>query len=167
MTTTTTPKRHRNRWTVSELNNLHSEYEMKELTVQEIASIHGRTMYGIMNKLQSEGLIDSMDNARGWVFQSSEQNQSFSLQPAIQFDDDCDDDEDCEQDDDPNDEDYVPEDDEDMDVEDEDASEPVDDEDFDPYSIKQKVVFLEKQINNIYSFLQTAFPKQKTMVMAK
>lgn len=165
----TMPKRHRNRWTVSELNNLHSEYEMKELTVQEIASIHGRTVYGIMNKLQSEGLIDSMDNARGWVFQSSEQNQCVSLKPAIQFDDDCDDDEDCEQDDDPNDEDYVPEDeyDDEDEYEGEDPSEPMDEEDFDPYSIKQKVVFLEKQINNIYSFLQTAFPKQKAMVMAK
>lgn len=159
MTTTTTPRRHRARWTVSELNNLHSEYEMKELTVQEIATIHGRTVYGIMNRLQSEGLIDSMDSARGWVFQHTEPKQSVSLKPAIQFDDD----DDMEQDD-PSDEDYVPE---DMDVEEDEDEDMDEDEEFDPYSLKQKVAFLEQQIKSIYSFLQTAFPKQKVMAMAK
>jgi len=153
MTTTTTPRRHRARWTVSELNNLHSEYEMKELTVQEIAAIHNRTVYGIMNQLQSEGLIDSMDTARGF----NENKQTVSLKPAIQFDDD----EDMEQDD-PSDEDYVPE---DMDVDDDDEDE--DEEEFDPYSLKQKVAFLEQQVKNIISFLQTALPKQKIVAMAK
>jgi len=160
MTTSTTPRRHRARWTVSELNNLHNEYELKELTVQEIAAIHCRTVYGIMNRLQSEGLIDSMDAARGWVFQSSNQNQSVSLKPSIQFDED--DDDEMEQDD-PSDEDYVPE---DMDVE-EDDDEDAEDEDFDPYSLKQKVAFLEQQVKSIYSFLQTTFPKQKVMAMTK
>jgi len=160
MTTTTTPRRHRARWTVSELNNLHNEYEMKELTVQEIASIHCRTVYGIMNRLQSEGLIDSMEQARGWVFQSQVSQPTVSLKPALQFDDD-DDDDDLEQDD-PSDEDYVPEDEQEEDDEEED-----DDEDFDPYSLKQKVAFLEQQISSIYSFLQTVFPKQKVMAMAK
>jgi len=158
MTTSTTPRRHRARWTVSELNNLHNEYEMKELTVQEIASLHGRTVYGIMNRLQSEGLIDSMEQARGWVFQSQNPQQTVSLKPSIQFDDDA---ESVEQDD-PTDEDYVPE-----DEQEEDDDDDEDDEDFDPYSMKQKVEFLEQQISNIYSFLQTAFPKQKVMAMAK
>jgi DNA-binding PadR family transcriptional regulator len=153
------PKRHRARWTASELNRLHNEYEMKELTVQEIADLHGRTVYGVMSKLQAEGLIDSSwNNARGWVFQSQGQSskQSLSLQPALQFDQD-DDTESVEQDD-PEDEDYVPEEEE----EEEDDAED-DEEEFDPYSMKQKVAFLEQQITNIFSFLQKQFPKQKVM----
>jgi len=159
MSTTTMPKRHRARWTASELNRLHNEYEMKELTVQEIADLHGRTVYGVMSKLQAEGLIDSSwNNARGWVFQSQGQSskQSLSLQPALQFDQD-DDTESVEQDD-PEDEDYVPEEEE----EEEDDAED-DEEEFDPYSMKQKVAFLEQQITNIFSFLQKQFPKQKVM----
>ena len=159
MSATTMPKRHRARWTASELNRLHNEYEMKELTVQEIADLHGRTVYGVMSKLQAEGLIDSSwNNARGWVFQSQSQSpkQSLSLQPALQFEQD-DDAESVEQDD-PEDEDYVPE-----DEEEEDDAEDDDEEEFDPYSMKQKVAFLEQQITNIFSFLQKQFPKQKVM----
>lgn len=145
MSTTTMPKRHRARWTASELNRLHNEYEMKELTVQEIADLHGRTVYGVMSKLQAEGLIDSSwNNARGWVFQNQSQStkQSISLQPALQFDQD-DDDESVEQDD-PEDDDYVP--DEEEEEEDDDAED--DEEEFDPYSMKQKVAFLEQQVTD-------------------
>jgi hypothetical protein len=165
MTTSTTPRRHRARWTVSELNNLHNEYELKELTVQEIAEIHGRTVYGVMGKLQAEGLIDSSwNNARGWVFQNQyNDNQSILLQPALQsYQDDDADDMSVEQDD-PEDEDYVPDEDEDEDEDDEDDDNEDEDEDFDPYSVKQKVAFLEQQITNIFSFLQKQFPKHKVM----
>ena len=156
-TTTAMPKRHRARWTSTELNNLHNEYEMKELTVQEIAAIHGRTDYAIMSKLQSEGLIDSSwVNARGWVFPSLE--QSISLQPAI--DDDDGEASECEEQDDPNDEDYVPEEEDDQDDEYEDQDE---EHEFDPYNMQQKVTFIEQQIANIYSFLQKNFPKQNVM----
>ena len=160
MTASQTPKRHRARWTVSELNRLHNEYEMKELTVQEIAALHERTVYGIMSKLQGEGLIDSsLSDARGWVFQKpASPKQSISLQPTLQFYEDQGDDESVEQDD-PEDEDYVPEDEEEDDADDD----MDDDEDFDPYSMKQKISFLEKQITNIFSFLQKNFPKQKVM----
>jgi DNA-binding PadR family transcriptional regulator len=132
---------------------------MKELTVQQIADLHGRTVYGVMSKLQAEGLIDSSwNNARGWVFQDQGQSQGVSLQPALQFDQDDDDEvSEYEEQDDPEDEDYVPEDEE----EEDDAED--DEEEFDPYSMKQKVAFLEQQITNIFSFLQKQFPKQKVM----
>jgi hypothetical protein len=153
------PKRHRARWNASEMDRLHNEYEIKELTVQQIADLHGRTVYGVMSKLQAEGLIDSSwTNARGWVFQGQGQSspkQSVSLQPALQFHQD--DDEESVDQDDQEDEDYVPEEDDDDDVEEE------DEEEFDPYSMKQKVAFLEQQITNIFSFLQKQFPKQKVM----
>jgi len=159
MSTTTMPKRHRARWNASEMDRLHNEYEIKELTVQQIADLHGRTVYGVMSKLQAEGLIDSSwNNARGWVFQGQGQSspkQSVSLQPALQFHQD--DDEESVDQDDQEDEDYVPEEDDDDDVEEE------DEEEFDPYSMKQKVAFLEQQITNIFSFLQKQFPKQKVM----
>ena len=162
MTASTMQKRHRARWTVGELNRLYNEYELKELTVQEIAALHERSVYGVMSKLQAEGLIDSsFKNARGWVFQKpTSPKQPISLQPALQFYEDQDDDESIDQDD-PEDDDYVPEeeDEEDEDDMDDDDAE----EDFDPYSMKQKISFLEKQITNIFSFLQKNFPKQKLM----
>jgi hypothetical protein len=166
MTTNTMPKRHRARWNASELNRLHNEYEMKELTVQEIADLHGRTVYGVMSKLQAEGLIDSSwNNARGWVFQSdspsqSSPKQSLSLQPALQFDQD--DDTESIEHDDSEDEDYVPQEEEDEE-EDEEEEEDEDEDEFDPYSMKQKVTFLEQQVTNIFSFLQRQFPKQKVI----
>jgi len=162
MTVSQTPKRHRARWTASELNRLHTEYEMKELTVQEIAELHERSVYGVMSKLQVEGLIDSsLSDARGWVFQKpTSPKQPISLKPALQFDEDQGDDESVEQDD-PEDEDYVPDEDEEDDYENEDDDDA--EEDFDPYSIKQKMSFLEKQITTIFSFLQKNFPKQKLM----
>ena len=169
MTVSQTPKRHRARWTVSELNRLHNEYEMKELTVQEIAELHERSVYGVMSKLQVEGLIDSsLSDARGWVFQKpTSPKQPISLKPALQFDQgdaDNDDNESVEQDD-PEDEDYVPDEDEeeDDDMDDNDMDDDDAEEDFDPYSIKQKMSFLEKQITTIFSFLQKNFPKQKLM----
>ena len=157
-TTSTMPTRHRAKWTVPELNNLHNEYEIKELTVQQIAGLHNRTVHGILNKLQSEGLIDSSwENARGWVNPS--EVPTISLKPALQLaeeeGEDEDEDEDSIVEDDPDDEDYVPED------EDEEEEEEEEEEDFDPYSIKQKVEFLEKQLANIYSLLEKHLPGQK------
>jgi DNA-binding PadR family transcriptional regulator len=153
------PTRHRAKWTVPELNNLHNEYEIKELTVQQIAVLHNRTIHGILNKLQSEGLIDSSwENARGWVNPS--EVPTISLKPALQLaeeeeDEEEEEEEDSVAEDDPDDEDYVPE------EEEEDDEEPEEEEDFDPYSMKQKVEFLEKQIANIYSLLEKYLPAQK------
>jgi hypothetical protein len=166
-TTTTMPKRHRARWSNAELNRLCNEYEIKELTVQEIASFHGRTVCAVMSKLQMEGLISSSwDNARGWSFQNQTiSEQGISLKPSIQFeqdDDDDDVDDESVESDDSDDADYLPdEEDEDDNCEEEDDD---DDEDYDQHSIKQKVTFLEQQIANIFSFLQKNLPnKQKTM----
>jgi len=164
-TTTTMPKRHRARWSNAELNRLCNEYEIKELTVQEIASLHGRTVFAVMSKLQLEGLISSSwDNVRGWSFQKQRTpEQGISLKPSIQFEQDNDDvDDESVESDDSDDEDYLPE------EEDGNCEEEYDDEDdeeeYDQHSIKQKVTFLEKQIANIFSFLQNNLPnKQKTM----
>jgi hypothetical protein len=71
------PKRHYNRWNSRELENLHKEYNLRELNVQEIAKIHRRSVFSILNKLQNENLIDSKwTNARGWKWDNSDLDNS-------------------------------------------------------------------------------------------
>ena len=60
-------RRQGNKWTINELISLQREYELLELTVQEIAEKHQRTETAILYKLESEGLIDSWNSARGFV----------------------------------------------------------------------------------------------------
>jgi hypothetical protein len=48
--------RHGKRWTVNECLQLHREFELLELTVNEIAIKHNRTYNAIMYKLEQEGL---------------------------------------------------------------------------------------------------------------
>ena len=52
------PQRHRAKWSYSEIDKLHREFELETLTVEEIALNHGRTSSAILYKLQSEGLLD-------------------------------------------------------------------------------------------------------------
>lgn len=54
-----TPQRHRNKWGNAEVNRLHNEYEIKRLSIQEIAALHKRTFYSILYKLEDEGLVSS------------------------------------------------------------------------------------------------------------
>lgn len=59
--------RHSKKWSMDEINRLHNEYEIKELTIRQIAKLHGRTYKSILYKLTSEGLIDhKWENARGY-----------------------------------------------------------------------------------------------------
>jgi hypothetical protein len=51
-------KRFGNRWTINECLQLHREYELLELSIDEIAERHHRTPNAIMLKLDSEGHAD-------------------------------------------------------------------------------------------------------------
>ena len=53
------------KWNINELISLQREYELLEMTVQEIAVRHGRGVDGIIAKLEKEGFIDLRENARG------------------------------------------------------------------------------------------------------
>jgi hypothetical protein len=53
---TTQNNRHGKQWTVNECLQLHREFELLELTVNEMAIKHNRTPNAIMYKLQQEGL---------------------------------------------------------------------------------------------------------------
>ena len=56
-------------WSSNEINRLHNEYELKELTVHEIADLHSRGVSAILHRLADEGLIaSSWLDARGWEF---------------------------------------------------------------------------------------------------
>lgn len=59
-------KRHYFPWNVNEINRLYNEYEIKELTVRQIAKLHNRTYKAILHRLEIEGLIlPDWSDARG------------------------------------------------------------------------------------------------------
>ena len=51
-------KRHNKHWSPNELEKMYREYNLRELTIQEIADLHGRSTYAILNKLVQEDLIN-------------------------------------------------------------------------------------------------------------
>ena len=125
----TTYRRHRFAWRPNELERLNREYENRELTVQQISVLHERSIRSIFFKLESEGLIERWDEARGWSAYAQEMDYpDYSATSLDQADEESD--EDYEED------------------EEEDAEED-EEEEYDAYSIKQKMNFLQTQINNI------------------
>jgi len=62
-----TSKRRNFKWTINEILTLQREYELLEMTVQDIASKHERSVDSILYKLESEDFISSRTNARGVV----------------------------------------------------------------------------------------------------
>jgi predicted nucleic acid-binding Zn-ribbon protein len=62
----TTYNRSGNKWRVNELLALQREYELLELSIQEIAAKHERSVKSILFKLDSEGFISNWGDARGY-----------------------------------------------------------------------------------------------------
>jgi hypothetical protein len=58
-----TCKRHGKKWTTNEVLNLQREYELLNLTIEQIAEKHERTTESILFKLHSEGLTPSLYEA--------------------------------------------------------------------------------------------------------
>jgi hypothetical protein len=54
------------KWNINEILALQREYELLEMTVQEIALKHERSVDAIAFKLEKEGFIDSRKKARGY-----------------------------------------------------------------------------------------------------
>lgn len=59
-------KRHGNRWTIREILSLQREYELLDLSVQQMASLHDRSERAILCKLEAEGFITSWDDVKGF-----------------------------------------------------------------------------------------------------
>ena len=81
-----TPRRNGNKWTVSELNTLQREYELLEMTIQDIALKHERTVEAILYKLYGEQFIDEFHVARGYTEYAQQlqlATQSDLIEPSI------------------------------------------------------------------------------------
>jgi hypothetical protein len=73
-----------NKWTVNECLQLQREYELLNLSIDEIASRHKRTPYAIMYKLDSEGFADYNNLYAEYSSSSDEQSDSsFDDEPVI------------------------------------------------------------------------------------
>ena len=55
----TTPKRHGNKWNVNELIALQREFELLNMSVQEIATKHQRTEDSILYRIEQEGFVNN------------------------------------------------------------------------------------------------------------
>jgi hypothetical protein len=139
------PERSRrgNRWTVNECLQLQREFELLNLSIDEIADRHKRTPSAIMNKLDREGLADynvlySNYHDLNSHIPTQTTNKYVPDEHDADDDDDDEDDEESEQED----QDYIPEDEEEDEEENPwDAEEEEDDDD-----IKAHVMRLEKQV---------------------
>jgi len=59
-------RRNRYKWNVNEILSLQREYELYELTIQEIALLHKRSVFSILHKLEKEQIIVNFNDARGY-----------------------------------------------------------------------------------------------------
>jgi hypothetical protein len=63
------PLRRGRPWSSNETNRLYNEYELKELTITEIAKLHERSEEAIVFRLMVEGLVnEKWNNVRGWDY---------------------------------------------------------------------------------------------------
>jgi hypothetical protein len=76
------PKRTGFRWTINEILSLQREYELLELSVQEIASRHQRSVESILHKLYDEQITSVWNEARGYELESQCQ-ESDIVKPAL------------------------------------------------------------------------------------
>ena len=60
------PQRHNFKWNITELLSLQREYQLLEMTIQDISERHGRTIPSILYRLQQEGFIETWIDARGY-----------------------------------------------------------------------------------------------------
>ena len=74
----TTYNRSGNKWRVNELLALQREYELLEMSIQEIAAKHERGVKAILCRLESEGFITNWGDARGYAEWENETHLSDS-----------------------------------------------------------------------------------------
>jgi hypothetical protein len=122
-------KRFGNRWTINECLRLHREFELLELSIDEIAQRHQRTPNAIMIKLDSEGHADYNVLYSNYNTLNPEMNSQKSSE------------EDDEEEDEDEDEEYESDADTLVDVETENNS------------LKLQVLNLEKKVNELSEFI--------------
>jgi hypothetical protein len=158
-----------NKWTINEMLSLQREYEFLEMTIQQIAEKHQRSETSILYKLESEGLIDSWNSARGFdskKYQKSvttnKKTSTTNKKTSTQEEDE--DDEDYYGGDDNNDEDYQFEEESDDDEMSENDDDKVNELTERVWSLETSVSEISSMVKNIYGILsakQTATKKTK------
>ena len=149
------PYRHNFKWNINELLSLQREYELLELTIQDIADRHERTVDAILYRLQQECFIETWVDARGYQEYSknfdyvvgsldSGEKLLFVVGAVIEDDEDEDD----------LDSDYVEEDEEYI-VDDEEEEGTEDDENDDISNLSQRVWGLETAVTDIKGMIGT------------
>ena len=141
--TMTTYRRAGAKWTINECLKLQREFELLNLSVEEIAVLHERSPQAIMYKLDAEGFADYNE-----LFRQQSQQYTSTLK---------DDDSEYQED---SDSDYE------EDTDDDDAaseiSEDEEDEEYDSYNIGQQVRLLTKQLSALTAFVMKTFKDRKS-----
>ena len=153
-------KRNGNRWTVNELLSLQREYELLEWTIQQIAVKHQRTERAILFRLESEGIIASWNDARGFdmeAYKASIENDVVT-EDCVCHEETFLDDEDEDEDEDEccdNDSEYFGEEDDDDDDDDEESV--CDDDASEVEKLSERVWSLETTVTDIKDMVQHLF----------
>jgi hypothetical protein len=148
------PQRHNFKWNINELLSLQREYELLEMSIQDISAKHGRTVVSILYRLQQEGFIETWVDARG--YQEFSKTQSYLVGSL-----DCE--ESVSQNNNDSDSDYEEELDDDEDyVEDEDEFIDVDEDDENISSLNQRVWSLETAVSDIKGMIGTLLSRFNT-----
>jgi hypothetical protein len=114
------------KWTVNECLRLQREFELLNLSVEEIALLHQRSPYAIMYKLDAEDIADFNE-----LYQQTYPNQEASAVDGEESDAEKEEDEESEAE------------------EEQESEEESDEEDYDRYNMKQQVRILTKQLSNL------------------
>ena len=141
---TVTSRRQGNKWTINELLSLQREYELLEFTVQQIAEKHERSDTAILYKLESEGLIDSWNDARGFNSEDYQNDTTFSSKEQ-------DEDVDQEVGGDDNDEEYQ------FEENDDDQDEDISDDESEVEKLTERVWSLETSVGEISSMVKNIY----------
>jgi hypothetical protein len=149
-----------NRWTVNEVLSLQREYELLEWNIQRIALKHQRTERAILFRLESEGIITSWNDARGFDMESYKASIEDDVvtedcvcnEGSCVDDEDHDDDEEEDQECCDNDSEYFGEEDEEEEDEDEDEDDVSEVE-----NLSHRVLSLENDVNDIKHMVQQLF----------
>ena len=141
------------KWTVNECLRLEREYELLNLSVDEIALLHQRSPYAIMYKLDAEGIADFNE-----LYQQTYPNEASNDDSESEVeDDDSQDDDESYQDQ----EQELEDDDNESDASKE-NSESEDEEEYDSYNLKQQVSLLTKQLSNLTAIVYKSLIKDSS-----
>ena len=76
-------KRHYFKWNINEIIQLQREYELLELSIQEIAKLHCRSVRAILCKLQQEDFIKHWEDTKGYEEYMNSDDVWMSITNAI------------------------------------------------------------------------------------